>query len=62
MKILTECGYSFTTTAKREIVREVKEKMAYIAPDFDTEMKVAGESSDKEKTYDSRRQHHHRWQ
>jgi len=52
MKILTERGYSFTTTAEREIVRDVKEKLAYIAIDFDTEAKAATESSDKEKTYE----------
>ena len=43
---------SFTTTAEREVGRDVKEKLSYIALDFDTEMKAAAESSDKEKTYD----------
>jgi len=52
MKILTERGYSFNTTAEREIVRDVKEKLAYIALDFDAEMKASTESSEKEKTYE----------
>jgi len=52
MKILTERGYSFNTTAEREIVRDVKEKLSYIALDFDAEMKASTESSEKEKTYE----------
>merc|ERR1712070_694382 len=52
MNILTERGYSFTTTAEREIVKDVKEKLCYIALDYDSEMKEAQESSDKEKTYE----------
>merc|ERR1712028_115008 len=48
MKILTERGYAFTTTAEREIVRDIKEKLTYVAE----EMKKAEESTELEKNYE----------
>jgi len=52
MKILGEQGLSMTTSAEREIVRDIKEKLAYVAEDFETELETAGTNSKVEKQYE----------
>src|SRR4051812_33955458 len=51
MKLLTEVGVSFSSSAEREIARDIKEKHAYVALDFDTELKSSNESSNKDVPY-----------
>jgi len=52
MKILTERGYSFNSSAEKEIVRDIKERMGYVAVDFEAEMSKADTSSDLEMNYE----------
>jgi actin len=52
VKLLTERGHEFSTSAEKEIVRSIKESLCYVALDFDEEMAKAASSSDIERTYE----------
>jgi actin-related protein len=51
-KLLSELGTSFASSAEREIVRDVKEKLCYVALDFEAEMKSFSESSSGDKVFE----------
>ena len=48
---LSERGYQFRTTAEREIVRDIKEQLCYVAEDYETELIKSKKDSSLEKSY-----------
>ena len=47
-----ELGSSFTSSAEKEIIRDVKEKLAYVALDYEAEMEKYKGSSANDKAYE----------
>jgi actin len=50
-KLRCERGYNFTTFQHREVVRDIKQRLAYVALDFDAEMQRAATTSEINRTY-----------
>ncbi|KAK1865638.1 hypothetical protein I4F81_008167 [Pyropia yezoensis] len=50
--LLQQRGYSFTTSAELEIVRDIKQQLCYVAEDYEKEMANASSNSALEKEYE----------
>ena len=51
VRLLAERGSSFASTAEREIVRDIKEKLSYVALEFEQELVTATQSNSVEQIY-----------
>ena len=52
IKILSERGLHLTSGAEREIVKDIKEKLCYVALDFDNELDASKTDSSREASYE----------
>ncbi|TFF99428.1 MAG: actin, cytoplasmic 2 [Promethearchaeota archaeon] len=50
-RLLRQKGYSFTTSAEKEIVRDIKEKLGYVAVDPEKEMRLSKKVAGMKKSY-----------
>lgn len=51
-KLLTDRGYAFTTPAEADVVKDIKEKLCYVATDYDKEYSEMKESGAGEQSYE----------
>ena len=52
VKLLTERGREFSTSAEREIVRLIKERLCFVALDYEAELAIASWRDGVDRTYD----------
>jgi len=52
LKLLSEVGNAMASSAEKEIVREIKEKLCYVALDYEAEIKAYSESSKNDKVFE----------
>ncbi|CAF0787844.1 unnamed protein product [Rotaria sordida] len=52
VRLLTERGYALTSTSEREIVRDIKEKLCYVALNFEQELITSNTSNNIETNYE----------
>ncbi|KAL4224880.1 Actin-related protein [Mactra antiquata] len=50
-RLLLQRGYNFSTAAEKEIVREIKDKVSFVAKDFDEEMRFSEMSNKFDLSY-----------
>jgi actin-related protein len=51
VKLISEQSYNMSSSAEREIVRDIKENLAYVAFDFNAEMDKFKDSNQHDKSY-----------
>lgn len=51
-QLLTDRGYAFTTPAEADVVKDIKEKLCYVATDFDREQAEMKETGAGERKYE----------
>ncbi|CAF3957175.1 unnamed protein product [Rotaria sordida] len=52
VRLLTERGYALTSTSEREIIRDIKEKLCYVALNFEQELITSNTSNNIETNYE----------